>query len=71
MTTMVVTYQHAYIGGTTDLCERHAEAPPSWVASLGPVSHGAREGTCDACMRIAAREGVIADAGAPSRPRYY
>lgn len=45
----VITYQHAYIGGTTTLCEEHAVHPPEWVPSLGPVSHGQHEGECDAC----------------------
>lgn len=45
----VITYQHAYVGGTTTLCEEHAASPPDWVPSLGPVSHGAHQGGCEAC----------------------
>jgi len=47
----VITYQHAYIGGTTTLCHPHAAHPPDWVPSLGPVSYGEHEGTCRACER--------------------
>ena len=45
----VITYRHAYIGGTTQLCAECAEnhlvidAAPS----LGPVSHGAHLGMCE------------------------
>lgn len=49
MTTSVVTYQHAYIPGTTSLCARHAESPYPGTPKLGPVSHGAHEGECDSC----------------------
>jgi hypothetical protein len=48
---MAVTYQHAYIAGTTTLCRRHAEYPPEWVPVLGPVSHGDHDAACDACGR--------------------
>lgn len=49
--TRVITYQHAYVGGTSTLCER-CESDPAVLAalpSLGPVEHGQREGQCDAC----------------------
>jgi hypothetical protein len=51
-TTTVITYQHAYISGETTLCLKHADNPPEWVPALGPVSHGAHRGICEACARL-------------------
>ncbi len=45
----VITYQHAYIAGTSTLCARHSAHPPSWVPALGPVSHGQHAGRCAVC----------------------
>lgn len=62
MTPTIVTYQYAYLRGTVDLCPRHAETPPASLPVLGPVSHGARRGTCDACRAEAfAAQGLDAD----------
>lgn len=45
----VTTYQHAYVSGTTTLCDAHAKTRPAWVPVLGAVSHGRHEGRCSAC----------------------
>lgn len=72
--TTVVTYQHAYTGGASVLCAEHAESPPAYLPALGPVSHGARSGTCDVCtaqtLPQALRDGGIIAAlgGFVSRP---
>jgi hypothetical protein len=47
----VVTYQHAYIGGTTALCDTCLadQRVLDLLPSLGAVSHGDHEGCCDGC----------------------
>jgi len=60
----VITYQHAYVGGQTTLCDecagkRLSNSGITWIPteatehfpSLGPVSHGAHDGACDWCDR--------------------
>jgi hypothetical protein len=44
----VITYQLAYIAGERTLCPTCAESRLPW--SLGPVSHGLREGSCEWCQ---------------------
>jgi hypothetical protein len=48
----VVTYAYAYVNGTIDLCDEHAEDPPESLPVLGPVSHGEHRGSCHACEEV-------------------
>lgn len=48
-TAPVVTYKHAFIPGTTDLCVHHDRRRPAWVPVLGACVQGTHEGVCDAC----------------------
>lgn len=44
----VITYQLAYLTNQhRTLCDRHASDE---ISTLGSVSHGAHQGTCDACL---------------------
>lgn len=58
----VVTYQWAYVGGDTTLCDRHAEERGG---ELGPVQRGRREGHCDDCC-ASAEDAQTARAEEPS-----
>lgn len=50
MTTQpVAIYQLAYVPGEVALCSLHANHPPQWLGSIGPVSYGTHEGCCKAC----------------------
>jgi hypothetical protein len=46
---LVVTYQHAFMPGTTDLCARHARTPYPGTPALGAVVEASHEGECDSC----------------------
>lgn len=45
----VVTYQHAFIPGTTSLCVHHARRPYPGTPVLGTVVQATHEGECDSC----------------------
>ena len=55
----VITYQLAYLPGqVASLCAPHDDDPR--FGALGPVSHGAHRGECDAC-RVEEGEGDDGD----------
>lgn len=64
----VVTYSFAYLAGAATLCRSHAGDEPTLrmlgIPLLGPVSHGAHEGRCEACARIHAQAEVTAESRA-------
>lgn len=69
----VITYQHAYVGGTSTLCARCAADPAviDRIPALGPVSHGEHEGRCnsddtmtDHLAIVIVRYGVVIGRGA-------
>lgn len=60
----VVTYQHAFMPGITDLCVRHVRAPYPGTPALGAVVKTSHEGECDSC-------GIEAMLSAAETPRHF